>query len=77
LMSDAAGRSGEKGEAHLYRAEYLYLTGDLDPAVKQLEHGLRTTGLSYQASARLQARLDDLRGEQRDLKKERGAFGSP
>lgn len=77
LMSDAAGRSGEKGEAHLYRAEYLYLTGDLDPAVKQLEHGLRTPGLSYQASARLQARLDDLRGEQRDLKKERGAFGSP
>ncbi len=76
LMSDAAGKSGEKGETHLYRANYLYLTGDLEPAVKQLENGLRTPGLSYQAASRLQVRLDELKEEQRDLKKEGGVFGS-
>jgi predicted Zn-dependent protease len=76
LMSDAAGKSGEKGETHLYRAEYLYLSGDLEPAIKQLENGLRTPGLSYQAASRLQVRLDELKEEHRDLKKERGVFGS-
>jgi predicted Zn-dependent protease len=76
LMSDAAGKSGEKGETHLYRAEYLYLTGDLEPAIKQLENGLRTPALSYQAASRLQVRLDELKEEQRDLKKERGPLGS-
>lgn len=76
LMSDAAGKSGEKGETHLYRAEYLYLGGDLEPAIKQLENGLRTPGLSYQAASRLQVRLDELKEEQRDLKKEQGLFGT-
>jgi predicted Zn-dependent protease len=75
-MSDAAGKSGEKGETHLYRANYLYLTGDLEPAIKQLENGLRTPGLSYQAASRLQVRLDELKDEQRDLKKEGGVLGS-
>jgi len=76
LMSDAAGKSGEKGETHLYRAEYLYLTGDLETAIKQLENGLRTPGISYQAASRMQARLEELREEHRDLKKERGVLGS-
>ena len=76
LMSDAAGKSGEKGETHLYRANYLYLTGDLEPAIKQLENGLRTPGISYQAASRLQVRLEELKDEQRDLKKEGGILGS-
>jgi beta-barrel assembly-enhancing protease len=75
LMSDAAGKSGEKGETHLYRANYLYLNGDLEPAIKQLENGLRTPGLSYQAASRLQVRLEELKDEQRDLKKEGGLTG--
>jgi predicted Zn-dependent protease len=77
LMSDAAGKSGDKGETHLYRAEYLYLSGDLEPAIKQLENGLRTPGLTYQAASRLQVRLDELKEEHRDLKKERGRLGTP
>jgi predicted Zn-dependent protease len=75
LLSDAAGRAGDKGEVHLYRAEYLYLSGDLDLAVKQLENGLRTPGVSYQNAARIQARLETLKEEQRDRKKEAGLFG--
>ena len=74
-MSDAAGRAGDKGETHLYRAEYLYLTGDLEPAIKQLEAGLRTPGVSYQAASRLQARMETLKAEKRDLDKEAGLFG--
>ena len=69
LMADAAGKSGEKGEVHLYRAEALYLGGDLEPAIKQLEIGLRTPGLTYQAGSRLQVRLEEFRDEYRDLKK--------
>jgi predicted Zn-dependent protease len=76
LMSDAAGKAGEKGETHLYRAEYLYLSGDLEPAIKQLENGLRTPGLTDQAAARLQVRLEELKEERRDLKKEGGVLGS-
>jgi predicted Zn-dependent protease len=76
LMSDAAGKAGEKGETHLYRAEYLYLGGDLEPAIKQLENGLRTPGLNDQAAARLQVRLEELKEERRDIKKEGGKLGS-
>ena len=43
--------------------------GDLEPAIKQLEIGLHTPGLSYQAASRIQVRLDEFRDEYRDLKK--------
>jgi predicted Zn-dependent protease len=69
LMSDAARAAGKRGATHLYRAEYLYAQGDLEPAVRQLEFALTQPGINFQDQSKIQARLDTLKDEQKDLKK--------
>jgi beta-barrel assembly-enhancing protease len=69
LMSDAGRMAGEKGATHLYRAEYLYAQGDLEPAIRQLEFALTQRGINFQDQSRIQARLDAMKEEQKDLKK--------
>ncbi len=69
LMSDAGRMAGRKGATHLYRAEYLYAQGDLDPAIRQLEFALTQPGINFQDQSRIQARLATFKDEEKDLKK--------
>lgn len=70
-MSDAALKSGQKAATHRYRAEKLYVEGDLEPAIRQLEIALRQPGLSYHDASRIQVRLDAIKQEEKDAKKKR------
>jgi predicted Zn-dependent protease len=65
LMADAAGKAGNKAAAMRWRAEYLFRTGDLEPAIRQLELALRQPGLDFHLASRMQVRLGELRAEQR------------
>lgn len=70
LMSDAAGKAGRRLATHRYRAEYLYATGDLEPAIRQLEIALRQRDAEYYEASQVEARLQVLRQEQEDLEGE-------
>jgi predicted Zn-dependent protease len=70
LLSDAAGKSGRRLATHRYRAEYLYATGDLEPAIRQLEVALRQRDAEYYEASQVEARLQILRQEQKDLEGE-------
>ncbi len=71
LMADAAGKAGERAQSMRWRAEYLYRTGDTEPAVRQLELALRQPGLDFHSASKIQVRLDQLRREQ-ELSDKRG-----
>lgn len=71
LMADAAHKSGQVAQTHRYRAEYLARTGDLEPAIRQLELALRIPDIDYFLASRIEVRLEELRAEER-LHKERG-----
>jgi len=69
LLYDAARMGRRKGATYLYRAEYLYAGGDLEPAIRELEFALTQPGINFQDQSRIQARLKTLKEERRDLKK--------
>lgn len=68
LMVDAALKAGDRAAVHRHRAEQLYLQGELESAIRQLEIALKRDELSYHDAARLQARLDALREQAREEK---------
>ncbi|WP_058556711.1 M48 family metalloprotease [Thiohalocapsa sp. ML1] len=71
IMADAAGKVGDAGAAMRWRAEYLYRSGDLEPAVRQLELALRQPGLDFHLASKIQVRLAELRTEEQSRKKPR------
>ncbi|WP_052761308.1 M48 family metalloprotease [Sedimenticola thiotaurini] len=68
LLAQASGDAGNKTSGHQYLAEYYYHSGALRPAAMQLEIALKDRTLSYYESARMAARLKEIRTEERDLK---------
>ena len=74
LMADAAGKAGNSAASMRWRAEYLYRTGDLEPAIRQLELALRQPDVAFHEASKIQVRLDELKAEERRSKhKGRGA----
>jgi predicted Zn-dependent protease len=67
LLAQASGDAGDKTQGHQYLAEYYYHTGALDSAVMQLEIALKDRTLDYYESARMAARLKQIRAEKQDL----------
>ena len=67
LLAQAAGDSGRRSEGHAYLAEHYYLIGDLKSALNHLETALKDRDLSYYESARMAARLKEIRQEKQDL----------
>lgn len=61
--AQAARRSGDVAATHATMAEYHYLSGELLPAIEQLEIGLRNPGLSPDREAQLRARLKHFKTE--------------
>jgi predicted Zn-dependent protease len=76
LLEQAAMKAGNKAATHRFRAEKLYAEGDVEPAIRQLEIALRQRDIAYHDAARIQARLDAWKEEERDRKRrEKGLFG--
>lgn len=75
LLSDACIKAGDGFGFHRHLAESHYLNGQLEPAIRQLEVGLRQPGLSFYQTAELEARLKDVKAEFEALKKTEGRFG--
>ena len=69
LLGRAAAGSGKTAESHRALAEYHYLNGELEAAVKQLGIALRTDGLGFHEKSKLEARLREIDSEIRALKK--------
>jgi predicted Zn-dependent protease len=70
-MADAAGKSGHRAQTLRWRAEALYLNGDLEPAIRQLELALRQPKLEFHEASKIQVRLDELNAEFRARDKKR------
>ena len=68
LLARAAGNAGKNTLGHQYMAEYYYLSGELESAVKQLQIALKDDTSDYYQSARIAARLKSLQDELNDLK---------
>ena len=75
LLSDAYIKTGDGFGFHRHLAEYQYLNGQLEPAIRQLEVGLRQSDLSFYQTAELEARLKEIKTEFEALKKTEGIFG--
>ena len=73
MLSRAAGDLGKQSRSHEHLAEYYYLTGDLQSAILQIEIALKTPGLDFYESSRLESRLAELRAEQSEEDKRRSA----
>ncbi|MCW8945371.1 MAG: M48 family metalloprotease [Sedimenticola sp.] len=67
LLAQAAGDAGKKTQGHRYLSEYYYHTGALKEAQMQLEIALKDRNLSYYESAKMAARLKEIRQEKKDL----------
>ena len=68
-LARSAAATGAAGEAYQYQAEWYYLHGQLEAAVRQLEIALNQPDLDYYRNARLAARLQEYRAELAELKK--------
>jgi predicted Zn-dependent protease len=68
----AATRAGDQATVDRYRAEKLYVEGDLEPAIRHLELALRRRDLAYHDAAQIQVRLDAWREEEREEKRRGG-----
>ncbi|MBK1643808.1 peptidase M48 [Thiocapsa imhoffii] len=62
----AATQAGDQATVDRFRAEKLYVEGDLEPAIRQLELALRRREVPYHDAAQIQARLDLWREEERE-----------
>ena len=68
LSARAAGMLGKDNLGHQYLAEYYYLNGALEPAIRQLQIALRDNGISDYRNAQMSARLHELEQEMAEMK---------
>ncbi len=71
-LEQAAIRAGNLGATHRFRAERLYVEGERELAIKQLEIALRQRDLPYHEAARIQARLETWKEEHNTKPNQRG-----
>ena len=62
-LAEAAGKSKNLAVAHAYQADYLYLNGQLEAAIKQLEIALREENIDFYLASKLEAKLQNLQAE--------------
>ncbi len=69
VIARAYGAKGDRVSTHSYQADYLYLNGQLEPAIQQLEIALEQKPLDFYQASRLEARLKAMRDEFEIVKK--------
>ena len=67
-LAEAAGKNKNLAIAHAYQADYLYLNGQLEAAIKQLEIALRQDSIDFYLASKLEAKLQSLQAEFKTLK---------
>ncbi|MCP3670441.1 MAG: M48 family metallopeptidase [Gammaproteobacteria bacterium] len=68
MAAMAAGKAGHIAQGHYFMAEHYYLSGDLESAQRQLEISLNNSRNDFYISAKMAARLKDIKQEISDLK---------
>lgn len=71
MLATATGQGGDPDLGQLYLAEANYQSGNLETAVQQLEVALRNRDMDYFVSAKMAARLKEMRQELADVKERR------
>lgn len=69
FAATAAGKAGHNSQGHYFLAEHYYLSGDLESAQRQLEISLNNSSNNFYLSAKMAARLKDIKQEISDLRK--------
>ena len=69
VYAQASERAGDRAAAYGAMAEHSHMSGKLLQAIRQLELGLRSPGITAYQTAKLQARLRDFNKEKRKLEK--------
>jgi predicted Zn-dependent protease len=72
LLSVAAERAGQRGEAHAAHAEFHYYSGNLDAAIDQMKRALQAAGDDSILIAQANARLRELEKERSETEDEKG-----
>jgi predicted Zn-dependent protease len=72
-IARVAGDKGDKLNAHTYYASYLYLNGQLEQAIQQLEIALRDYKPDFYEASRIEAQLNAIRAEFNALKDKKSA----
>ncbi|SDH95975.1 M48 family metalloprotease [Pseudomonas panipatensis] len=67
-LADARTVSGNAIGVHQARAEYMALTGDYKHAIEQLDYAKRRAGGNFQLAAKLDARQQEFRDQEKILK---------
>ncbi len=68
LLAEANGLAGNIVGVHVSRAEYLFLSGDMEGALEQLRIASQRTRNNYQLNARIKRRIDQLAQIQREMR---------
>lgn len=68
LAAVAAGKAGHISQGHYFMAKHYYLSGDLESAQRQLEIALNNRSNDFYQSAKMAARLKEIKQEIADLK---------
>ncbi|GMR08790.1 MAG: M48 family metallopeptidase [Gammaproteobacteria bacterium] len=68
LLAMARGDSGQKAKAHVAQAEYYYLGGHTDAAIRQLNLARGYKDMNFYDATRIDARLSELEAESRLVK---------
>jgi len=71
LAAMAAGKAGHISQGHYFMAEHYYLSGELESAQRQLEISLNNSRSDFYLSAKMAARLKEIKQEISDLKQRR------
>jgi predicted Zn-dependent protease len=67
-LAEAAGKNQNLAIAHAYQADYLYLNGQLEAAIKQLEIALLQDDLDFYLASSLESKLQNMQAEFKILK---------
>jgi beta-barrel assembly-enhancing protease len=71
MAAMAAGKAGHISQGHYFMAEHYYLSGELKSAQRQLEISLNSSRGDFYLSAKMAARLKEIKQEIADLKQRR------
>jgi len=67
-LSEAEGKAGNKTALFRARAEFLFLTGQSDKALKQLKSALEISKGNYLISARIEQRAKEMKASDKEIK---------
>ena len=67
-LAEAQGQAGDILGLHQSRAEFYFLSGNLDDAIKHLQYAKKLAGNNYALSARIEKKLSDVYAYRRKLK---------